>query len=397
MILLASAPLFGGDRSVSREEVEAMKARIEQLGEALGQTPTPDLMSEGDRPWYERIDFAFGATGVLQGTSGADRSLSPEGDVTDAAGSMDLEISMPVGAYGAFYTLFEAGSGDGIDGDVPTLSGFNDDADDDRSVRPTEVWYEHTWLDGGLRLRGGKVDLTTDFDVSLVANSEIDQFLSTGFVNNLAVEWPDDNGFGAMLWGSPGELWDIGIGIADADADWDSVLEDVFAILELGFKPKIADRQGNYRVYGWFNGKDHEDLRDPAVTDEDNHGCGLSFDQEIAQFVTLFARYGVQRERVSPVERAWSAGLQCAGGFYGRDDDVFGLAYGVALLGDDWEQLEQADGNRTGDESHLELYYRLAVNEHLSLSPDIQWVGNPGGHTDYDDVWVFGVRAQLSF
>ncbi len=397
MILLVAGSAFGEGTEVSREELDAMQNKLERLEKAVEQQAAPTSKKGDEKQWDEKIDIAVGATGVLQGSSGAKERLSTEEDVTDDAMSFDLELTVPVAQYGKFYSLFEAGAGDGIDGDIPTLSGFNDDADDDQNIRLTEIWYEHTWLGERLRFRGGKVDLTTDFDASAVANSETDQFLSSGFVNNLALEFPDDNGFGAMLWASLSEIWGIGIGIADADADWDNVSENVFSIVELDFKPKIAERQGNYRIYGWFNGKDHADLRDPARTKEDNYGYGLSLDQEITEVVALFARYGWQRGSVSQVEHAWSAGLQCSGKFYGREDDAFGLAYGLAIIGDDWKDIDRANGINTGDEHHVELYYNLKVNDHLNISSDIQWVKNPNGDRDNGDVWSFGIRAQLSF
>lgn len=397
LILLSAGAAFGQESSVTRDEMDTLKTKLERLEKAIERQAASTLKTEGGKRWYEKIDIAVGATGMLQGSSGAKEPLSPEGDVTDGSMSFDLELTIPVEKYGKFYSLFEAGAGDGIDADIPTLSGFNDDADDDQNVRLTEIWYEHIWFGERLRFRGGKVDLTTDFDASAVANSETDQFLSSGFVNNLAVEFPDDNSFGAMLWASPSDLWDIGVGVADADADWDNVFEDVFSIVELDFKPKIAGRQGIYRIYGWFNGKDHEHLEDPYKTKEDNYGFGLSFDQEITEVMALFARYGWQRDSVSQVEHAWSAGLQCSGKFYGREDDTFGLAYGMAIIGDDWKDVDRTNGINSANEHHVELYYNLKVNEHLNISPDIQWVKNPNGDSDNDDVWAFGLRAQLSF
>ncbi|MBN2034416.1 MAG: carbohydrate porin [Deltaproteobacteria bacterium] len=396
-ILLAAGSAFSDETEVSREEPNAMKRKLERLENAVEQQAAPPSKTEDEKPWYEKIDIAVGATGVLQGSAGAKERLSPEGDVTDGSMSFDLELTLPVAKYGKFYSLFEAGAGDGIDGNLPTLSGFNEDADDDQSIRLTDIWYEHTWLSNRLRLRGGKVDLTTDFDASTVANSETDQFLSSGFVNNLAVEFPDDNGLGAMLWVLPNDLWGIGIGVADADGDWDDVFGDVFSIVELDFKPKIAERLGNYRIYGWFNGKDHEDLRDPDKTKEDNYGFGLSFDQEISEVMTLFVRYGWQMDRVSQVEHAWSAGFQFSGKFYGREDDTFSLAYGMSIIGDDRKNADRGNGITTSDEHHVELYYNLKVNDHLNLLPDIQWVKNPNGDRDNGDVWAFGMRAQLSF
>jgi len=204
-----------------------------------------------------------------------------------------------------------------------------------------------------------------------------------------------NNGLAAATRISPGEWVDISLAVADADADWDDIFDDVFSIMEICFKPKIAGHPGNYRIYGWFNGSDHEDLKDPTKTREDNYGVGLSFDQEITESLGIFARYGWQRGSVSQVEHAWSAGLQCSGKYYGREDDTFGLAYGMAVIGDDWKDANS--GIDAGDEHHAELYYNLNVNEHLNISPDIQWVKNPNGDRDNDDVWAFGIRAQLSF
>ncbi|MBU1950425.1 MAG: carbohydrate porin [Candidatus Eisenbacteria bacterium] len=351
----------------------------------------------GQAYWSEKIDIAVGATGVLQASSGMKDSLSPEGDVTDGSMSFDLELVLPVVQYGKFYSLFETGAGDGIDGDILTLTGFNDDADDDQNSRLTELWYEHIWFGARLRFRGGKVDLTTDFDANEVANCGTDQFLSSGFVNNPAVEFPDDNGFGEMLWVSLCDLWNIGVGVADADADWDNVFENVFSIVELDFKPKIVESQGNFRIYSWFNGKDHERLKDPAKTKEDNYGFGLSFDQEINEVMAQFVRYGWQRGSVSQVEHAWSAGLQCSGKLYGREADAFGLACGMAIIGHDWKDVDQMNGINSSDEHHVELYYRFKVSKQLNLSLDIQRVKNPNSDRENDDVWALGMRVQLFF
>ena len=239
----------------------------------------------------EDVELSFGVTGVLQGSSGAD-SLSSEGDVADASTSIDAEITARVGEKGLVYAHFEAGLGEGIDGEVPALSGFNDDADDDASARLTELWYEHRWRQEGPRLRIGTVDLSTDFDANAVANSETDQFLSGGFVNSAVIEFPSHNCFGMMLWTSAGERLDIGVGLAEADADWEDVFDKPFAILELDFKLDPGGRRGHCRLYGWWNGLDHVHLTDAARTEEKGYGLGISLDQVVSEAVTVFARYG---------------------------------------------------------------------------------------------------------
>jgi len=397
VLLLASTAVFAEESTISREEINALREKLERLEKAFEQQAATDSKKEEEKRWYEKIEIAGGATAGVQGSAGEKKRHSRKGNVTDGTISFDLEASLPVAASGKLYFLTEAGTGNGIDGDLPTLSGFNDTANEEDKLTFSEVWYEHTWYKERLRFRAGKIDLTTDFDTNAAANCEKTQFLSGGFVNNPAMEFPDDNGIGAMIWFSLRDDLGFGVGFADADGDGDSLFDDVFSIAELDFKPRICERQGNFRLYGWLNNKDHADLMDPDKTGEKNYGVGLSVDQEMTDLLTLFARYGWQRGSVSQIEHAWSAGLQCSGKFYGRQDDAIGLAYGMAIIGSDWKETDRDNGIRSGNEHHVELYYHLKVHDHLSISPDIHWVKNATGDADNRDLWAFGLRARVAF
>ena len=70
-----------------------------------------------------------------------------------------------------------------------------------------------------------------------------------------------------------------------------------------------------------------------------------------------------------------------------------GMAFGMALLSDDYEDILANSEN----ESHFEAYYRLFVNEHLSITPDFQFMDNGGGDGDSGTVWLGAVRGQLTF
>ena len=131
--LLVAGSVFGQEHGVTRPETAAVKTDNESMDKAVEQRAAPASKAEEEKRWYEKIEIALGATGVLQGSPGAEELLGPGGDVTDGSMSFDLELTLPVAKHGKFYTLFEAGAGDGIDGDIPTLSGFNDDADDDQA------------------------------------------------------------------------------------------------------------------------------------------------------------------------------------------------------------------------------------------------------------------------
>jgi high affinity Mn2+ porin len=324
--------------------------------------------------------------------------------VTDASMSFDLELSAPVGENGALFALVEAGSGEGVDGELATIWGFNGDADDDANLRLTEAWYEHAFGDGELTVRIGKIDVgagcgrnEAGFDANALANDECSQFLSPGFVNSIAIEAPDDNGFGVIAWWSPHEFVEVGLGLADADADWDNVGDNVFSIVQIDLKPVFGGRQGHYRFLGWANDKPHALIQDPGRDDRIGHGFGFSADQQLTDWLAVFGRYGWQRPDVYEVEHAWSAGLQLSGSLWGRENDSFGLAYGEALLGDEQEQVYRDAGVPPDDEHHFELYYNIAIREGIVITPDAQYAKNPECNGDNDEVWVLGVRAQLSF
>jgi len=349
---------------------------------------------ENEKPWYKNTDVAIDTVGVLQGSPGITGRNATTDGFADATLSFDLRLTTQVTKSGKVYMQFKVGNGGGIDEDIPNLSWFNT-ATSGSNLRLAKIWYDQS-LGEKVRVRVGKIDITTDFDTNEAANDEYDQFLSNIFVNNLAVEIPGYSNFGAMLWVSPTSFFDIGIGFADAEDDWDNVFGNPYSVLELGLKPKIADKQGNYRVYGWHNGRDHERLSSPEIIDDSNYGFGLSADQAITEDVTLFARYGHQRGSVSQLEHTWSFGVDISGRFLGREEDTIGLAYGQAVIGKDWKSLDPLTGMDSDSEHRFEAYYRINANKYLSIAPNLQWAKNPNGDKGNGSVWAFGVRTHLN-
>lgn len=57
----------------------------------------------------------------------------------------------------------------------------------------------------------------------------------------------------------------------------------------------------------------------------------------------------------------------------------------------------QAAISNTGDEGHMEVYYKFGISDHITLTPDLQVVNNAGGDADNDTITVYGVRAQMNF
>lgn len=342
----------------------------------------------------KNLDIGAGITMIAQGTINNEAN-KPAENVVDANYSADIEFSAELGENGEGFIAIEAGEGDGLpDDEVTCFWGVNDDAgNSDGTVEVAEAWYEHSFFDDIIVFSIGKLDLSSYFDTNEVANDETTQFLATGFVGNLAIEFYD-NGPGMRLGISPVDFIELGIGVQVAE--WENINDDKFIITELGIKPEFGSLKGNYRFYAWTNRAEHAELIGLKMQ-EKGYGFGMSLDQEITGFLTLFARLGSQDEEIYENDMAASAGFALSGSLWNRGDDVLGFAYGMAHLSSDYEKIQKASGIKTEHESHAEVYYNININEHVSITPDLQVITNAMGDDDSHTIWVAGIRGQFTF
>jgi len=438
-LLLVMAPRAkAGEREELLQELRALKQRIEKLetkikeiegknAQAHAEQKAKGQEGKGAEGQAEEkklrkevaavvealrgIEFWFSATGVVQGSIGnhenegipSDRERA---DRVDGSLSADLEISKRIGDHGLAMVTISAAYGDGLDPRIPSWWGINGDAEDENRVFLKELWYEHKLFAEKLILTLGKLDLTSYFDTNAVANCENAQFLSPGFVNSAAIEFPDGNGPGVRITFAPTELLDISFGWGQGEEDWDGLGYRSLFIGELGLHPCFGALQGNYRLYGWFRQHHPDegvvswaDQRRGVFDSRNGWGVGLSLDQAVTPQITLFARAGYQDEEIYELAWAWSLGAEVKGNYWGREADALGIAYGMGMISDDYKAFQRFSGEPWfgKDESHLELYYRFQLNDHIAISPDLQVLWNAQGDARFDPVTVLGVRGTLEF
>jgi hypothetical protein len=342
------------------------------------------------------LQISAGATAVMQGIVGPASAIVPGARDLHAPYSVDVGFAMPVHANGAAGLVLETGRGNGLDSDLASYSGLNADAVNEPAVQVRELWWEQTA--GSLRLRGGMIDVTADLDVNAYANSETEQFLSPGFVNNLAVEFPAANGPGLVVAVTPGAGLELTLAAAEADADWTHVLNRPFLAAQLSHSTAIHGRDGSRRIYLWRNSLPHQDLRCDDRGNEPGYGFGLSFDQSLAGPVGAFGRMAQERGAVYPLGVSWSAGMQVTLPPLGPIGQTIGAAIGRNHSASPWARLYKTatDGTTCSDELHYEVYDNFRVHEHLSVTVDLQRLDNPDGDSAVREVWVPGLRLQLS-
>lgn len=356
------------------------------------------------------LEIGAGATMIVQGTDNSNVSGQEKRDKTDASYSADVTIGKDFEEIGgkAFVHL-EAGKGAGLEDNLTLYSNVNRDANDNEDIHLTEVWYEQALFKDKAALTFGKLDPTAYFDNNEVANDETTQFLGRIFCTSPTIEFPD-NSLGLRMAYMPNENLELGYGVFNTNSEWNNVGDHLFNIGQVAFRTSFFNQAGNYRVLGWYNDAPHASWLETDKAKEGTFGFGLSFDQKFNDVTTAFCRYAWQNPEVyNPniiatdgsvfsLEHSWSAGLEINGKPWGREKDVWSFAVGQATPSGDYKKSNTSLNAKS--EGHFETYYRIHLNDHLSLSPDFQYIWNPFGKdvaTDTDNIFVGGMRAQVDF
>ena len=295
-----------------------------------------------------------------------------------------------------------------------SLHDVNDDADGDLPYHVAQLWFRRHFFDRKAAVTLGFLDFQTIVDRNAYANSEDKQFWNQALDNNPLV--PLAIGLGVWLEVKPVKWYSLQLGVADAQSvlykpGFSTAFHDqawFMGYLENGFRVALPSSRGplpgNYRLgvvydprprarfsYSEFDRRPHGD----------DYGVFVSVDQmvfrersEDEQGLGLFGRFGYRTPATIRIARFWSAGVSYTGLIPLRDRDVLGL--GVAF-----ERSSRLYRSRVDDEldneSAYELYYAIRIAEWLVVTPDVQYIDNPGAHGDVGRTIVAGIRTRVSF
>ncbi|MBI5874763.1 MAG: carbohydrate porin [Deltaproteobacteria bacterium] len=399
-------------------ELEELKQRIEDLEKRVKSTEVVDELGHKFHPIHSIYGLKIGggltvtAQGVLHDKSNNQRGAG--------AISADIALESPVGKDGRAVAILDFQRGPGLQ-NLPSFftspngntSGANADIEsfNNDQIHVTQFYYEHN-MTSDLTATIGQLDITGYFDSNEFANNERTQFLANLFVNNPAIEFGGSADFyspGIRLTYGPVEAMDITVGAFEGNGDYVDMFNKLFLMAEMNFKLKPLGNDGNYRVYYWDR-QGRDSLTNTANPDDanllkaENKGAGLSMDQVIADGVGIWLRAGFQRKKVAQFDRFIGGGLNIGGDIFGRANDAIGIGYGIAMMGKDYKDYKKSalSGFKAGTEHYMELYYNIAIadaaqNTGFHISPDIQYVINPGGDTNATKVFIYGIRLQTFF
>lgn len=272
---------------------------------------------------------------------------------------------------------------------APWAADLEDDVKDingrDRSYL-LEAWYAHTFelgADNSVQVTGGIIDPAFYVNENAYANDEFTQFMNEVFVNHHNAFLPAYDWGGALVWKH--RDWTFsGIGMNVGEND-DGNNFNYFAV-EADYHLKTALGEGNYRVM--YSGTSRAN---PDVSGDDlerRSALSLSFDQALGPIVGVFLRLGWQAQDAAVDFKAvYSGGIDLKGAAWGREGDNIGIGYAYLEGGN----LEHAQSQA------VEAYYRLAVNDYLAVTADVQYLSDAYADAEDVDGWVLGVRAVVEF
>ena len=124
-------------------------------------------------------------------------------------------------------------------------------------------------------------------------------------------------------------------------------------------------------------------------TRPDDWAIWYNFDQYVyqehedpTQGVGVFGRFAWSTGKANPIQQFYSIGAGGKGVIPERDNDRFG------------DDLPSSLG--LDSEQGVELFYNIEVTPWLTITPDLQYIIDPGGG-GHDDALVAGIRMQMSF
>jgi hypothetical protein len=247
-------------------------------------------------------------------------------------------------------------------------------------------------------------------DRNAYANNEDRQFMNTFLDNNNAII-PLKIGPGAAVLYNPTEWISLVASMADADAQlFQSNLDTTFdgefdfmGYFEIGLRARLPFRagplRGNYR-FGLLLDPRGKTVFGSEAIDGSDEGVYLSLDQQVLaekeaskQGFGLFARYGWRPGDVNRLEYSWSAGAQYLGLTPSRDQDVIALGMYSAIGSDSYVEFVNPSFER---ENGFEAYYSVQLTPAIALTPDGQYIKQPGGLKSSEDTWLFALRLRLA-
>lgn len=272
------------------------------------------------------------------------------------------------------------------------------------------LYWKQELFDKKVRVMVGKFEDQVFFDANAIAYNPLSQFMYEGFNESITNPFPG-YGFGAVVQWELSDAWDFRVGTINSESTGKSTgfeylsADHLFSIFQATYKSEFTwgDRihEGHYRAMVWYNsiGKTSS-----GKNPWDASGWGLTFnmDQEIWRGLGAFCRVGWGENDVTTSNFAVSAGFSIEN-FLGRQGDAIGFGASwskITELGRFQAGYAAVPGGPgefvpTGNQTFMELYWRVNVTDTVQISPVLQYITDNASGVGKS--WIWGIRSVWSF
>ncbi len=191
--------------------------------------------------------------------------------------------------------------------------------------------------------------------------------------------------------------------------------------LEFGWTPKTNQGAGSYKLGFWYNNAGGADLylnqsHQPialyggdALQRDSRSGAYINFSQQVTgrseqEGTTVFLNASAADRDTSANDHQVALGLEYKAPF-NRVDDMVGLALGATHINGRQTAYQQqyntshlntiSDVGR-GYEYATELFYSWSPVHAIAFRPNLQYVVDPGGLADHQNIFVLGLKTIIS-
>ncbi len=272
------------------------------------------------------------------------------------------------------------------------------------------LYWKQELLDKKVRVMVGKFEDHVFFDANAIAYNPMSQFMYEGFNESITNPFPG-YGFGAVVQWEPSDSWDFRVGTVNSESTGKSTgfenlaADHLFSIFQATYKTELewGDRihEGHYRGMVWYNSIGQTDT---GKNPWDASGWGLTFnmDQEIWRGLGAFCRVGWGENDVTASNFSVSAGFSIEN-FLGRQGDAIGFGASwskITELGRYQSGYAAVPGGPgefvpTGNQTFMELYWRVNVTNTVQVSPVLQYITDSSSGVGKS--WIWGIRSVWAF
>lgn len=165
--------------------------------------------------------------------------------------------------------------------------------------------------------------------------------------------------------------------------------DGIFYASEIG----LVGSEDHYFKVGlgaWYHTTDYTDYQEQDRTS--NFGGYFIAEKNITEKFGTFLQFGMTDEDKNQLENYLGLGFSYSGPFASRADDLLSFGIAHARNGSKFKDLNGVDSHETA----FELNYRLQAAPFLAITPDVQYIVNPGTDKAIKDAVVIGFRTEVS-